>query len=152
VSVSVCAKPLPCTPPQLVGFSYLIWWELSWDVMEPIAYITSVSYSLIAYVYFLATRTPCEQKEFVEYWVRCLLVGLLCWVLAAVGCLSGARTVSSGGLRRSVGCPAIEDPNPQTPAAPQIHISATTTCNNRSSSSWRRQWLPPASAWTSIRT
>jgi len=29
---------------QLVGFAYLTWWELSWDVMEPIAYMISLSY------------------------------------------------------------------------------------------------------------
>jgi hypothetical protein len=29
---------------QLVGFAYLTWWELSWDVMEPIAYMLSLAY------------------------------------------------------------------------------------------------------------
>jgi hypothetical protein len=29
---------------QLSGFAYLTWWELSWDVMEPIAYMLSLTY------------------------------------------------------------------------------------------------------------
>ena len=31
-------------------------WELSWDVMEPIAYILGLFYSIIAYAYFLVSR------------------------------------------------------------------------------------------------
>lgn len=66
----VCA--LRCA--QLFGFAYLTWWELSWDVMEPIAYMVSLSYSLIAYMYFLYTRgSYFEQKDFKEY---CELIGL----------------------------------------------------------------------------
>lgn len=54
--------------PQLFGFAYLTWWELSWDVMEPVAYFVSLTYSLIAYMYFLITRgSYFEQKEFKEY-------------------------------------------------------------------------------------
>lgn len=54
---------------QLVGFAYLTWWELSWDVMEPVAYILSLSYSLLAYLYFLYTRgSYFEQKDFKQYW------------------------------------------------------------------------------------
>lgn len=29
---------------QLAGFIYLTYWELSWDVMEPIAYMLSLTY------------------------------------------------------------------------------------------------------------
>lgn len=47
---------------------YLTWWELSWDVMEPVAYFVSLGYSLIAYMYFLYTRgSYFEQKDFAEY-------------------------------------------------------------------------------------
>jgi hypothetical protein len=52
---------------QLVGFAYLTWWELSWDVMEPVAYMLSLFYSLIAYMYFLWTRSYFEQKDFGDY-------------------------------------------------------------------------------------
>ena len=53
---------------QLFGFAYLTWWELSWDVMEPVAYFVSLTYSLIAYMYFLYTRgSYFEQKDFKEY-------------------------------------------------------------------------------------
>ena len=33
---------------QLAGFTYLIWWELSWDVMEPVAYMLSLTYRFVA--------------------------------------------------------------------------------------------------------
>ena len=36
--------------------AYLTWWELSWDVMEPIAYHLTLVYGAIAYLYFMATR------------------------------------------------------------------------------------------------
>jgi hypothetical protein len=60
--------PGVCVCLQLFGFAYLTWWELSWDVMEPVAYFVSLTYSLIAYMYFLITRgSYFEQKEFKEY-------------------------------------------------------------------------------------
>lgn len=52
---------------QIVVFAYLTWWELSWDVMEPVAYFVSLTYSLVAYMYFLYTRSYFEQKDFKEY-------------------------------------------------------------------------------------
>jgi histidinol phosphatase-like enzyme len=52
---------------QIVVFAYLTWWELSWDVMEPVAYFVSLTYSLVAYMYFLYTRSYFEQKDFNEY-------------------------------------------------------------------------------------
>lgn len=58
---------------QLVGFTYLTWWELSWDVMEPVAYMLSLFYSLVAYCYFLWTRSCFEQKEFGDYWEQQVL-------------------------------------------------------------------------------
>lgn len=65
--------PLRTAPPsachlQLFGFMYLTWWELSWDVMEPVAYFVSLGYSLVAYMYFLYTRgSYFEQKDFQEH-------------------------------------------------------------------------------------
>lgn len=55
---------------QLVGFVRLTWWELSWDVMEPIAYIISLFYSLVGYTYFLATRGHgvFDLAPFKEFW------------------------------------------------------------------------------------
>ncbi|KAG1665555.1 hypothetical protein FOA52_000701 [Chlamydomonas sp. UWO 241] len=41
---------------QLIGFIYLTWWELSWDVMEPFGYIIQLFYSFLAYIYFLSTK------------------------------------------------------------------------------------------------
>ncbi len=41
---------------QLVGMAYLTWWELSWDVMEPIAYHLTLTYGFVGYMYYLVTR------------------------------------------------------------------------------------------------
>lgn len=43
-------------------------WELSWDVMEPIAYIISLFYSIVAYTYFLFTRDAFDLGPFREFW------------------------------------------------------------------------------------
>ncbi|KAG2454450.1 hypothetical protein HYH02_001469 [Chlamydomonas schloesseri] len=54
---------------QLVAFIYLTWWELSWDVMEPIAYIISLFYSLVGYTYFMATKGGVfDLQPFKEFW------------------------------------------------------------------------------------
>ncbi|KAG2482395.1 hypothetical protein HYH03_018673 [Edaphochlamys debaryana] len=54
---------------QLVAFVYLTWWELSWDVMEPIAYIISLFYSLVGYTYFMATKGGIfDLQPFKEFW------------------------------------------------------------------------------------
>ncbi|KAF8071152.1 calcium uniporter [Scenedesmus sp. PABB004] len=51
---------------QVVAFAYLTWWELSWDVMEPIAYMLSLTYSLLAYVYFLVRGSYFDYGPFEE--------------------------------------------------------------------------------------
>ncbi len=48
---------------HIVVFSYLTFWELSWDVMEPIAYIVGLCYSFIAYTYFLVSRGQVMDLE-----------------------------------------------------------------------------------------
>jgi len=54
---------------QFFAFIYLTWWELSWDVMEPFGYVISLFYSLVAYIYFMATRGRVFDLEpFHEYW------------------------------------------------------------------------------------
>ncbi|GAX82635.1 hypothetical protein CEUSTIGMA_g10061.t1 [Chlamydomonas eustigma] len=54
---------------HIVVFSYLTWWELSWDVMEPIAYIVSLVYSLIGYTYFLLSRgNVMDLEPMRQYW------------------------------------------------------------------------------------
>ncbi|PNH06182.1 Calcium uniporter protein, mitochondrial [Tetrabaena socialis] len=56
---------------QLISFIYLTWWELSWDVMEPIAYIISLFYSLLGYSYFLATKGGTfDLQPFKEFWQK----------------------------------------------------------------------------------
>jgi len=55
---------------QFFSFIYLTWWELSWDVMEPIAYIISLFYSLLAYVYFLFTRHTFDLHPIRDYWAK----------------------------------------------------------------------------------
>jgi len=41
---------------QFVLFARLTWWDLSWDVMEPVSYFTSVAETVIAgYFWFMFT-------------------------------------------------------------------------------------------------
>eukprot|EP00798_Chlamydomonas_sp_ICE-L_P030694 gene30694-35721_t len=55
---------------QFIGFIYLTWWELSWDVMEPFGYIISLFYSLVAYAYFMITRGAVfDAAPFREFWM-----------------------------------------------------------------------------------
>lgn len=59
---------------QFVAFIYLTWWELSWDVMEPIGYIISLFYSICAYVYFLGTKgSQFDLGPFKEFWSQRIL-------------------------------------------------------------------------------
>eukprot|EP00882_Tetradesmus_deserticola_P014177 GHRQ01015068.1.p1 GENE.GHRQ01015068.1~~GHRQ01015068.1.p1 ORF type:complete len:219 (+),score=43.27 GHRQ01015068.1:456-1112(+) len=47
----------------------------SWDVMEPIGYMLSLTYSLLAYFYFLVTRgNYFDYGPFEEYWTQQQLV------------------------------------------------------------------------------
>lgn len=72
---------------QFAAFIRLTYWELSWDVMEPIAYMISLFYSLLAYTYFLATRGAVfDLQPFKDYWFERLKV-----------------RVSAGGRGRALG-------------------------------------------------
>ncbi|KAI8464515.1 MAG: hypothetical protein J3K34DRAFT_440211 [Monoraphidium minutum] len=53
---------------QLTGFVYLTYWELSWDVMEPIAYMLSLTYSWLAYVYYLSKGSELDYGSFQKFW------------------------------------------------------------------------------------
>ncbi|GMH36250.1 hypothetical protein BSKO_04118 [Bryopsis sp. KO-2023] len=52
---------------QFVGFYWLTFHELSWDVMEPVAYFFSLGYGIAAYLYFLVNHEdfgfPAFQKR-----------------------------------------------------------------------------------------
>ena len=55
---------------QFVAFIWLTWFELSWDVMEPYAYIISVFNQIVAYTYFLVTNGKVfDLAPFQETWV-----------------------------------------------------------------------------------
>jgi calcium uniporter protein, mitochondrial len=41
---------------QGIIMARLIWWDLSWDVMEPIAYLLSFSYMTFGWAYFVVAR------------------------------------------------------------------------------------------------
>lgn len=41
---------------QGILMARLIWWDLSWDVMEPIAYLLSFSYMTLGWAYFVIAR------------------------------------------------------------------------------------------------
>lgn len=53
---------------QLTGFYWLIWHHLSWDVMEPVAYMCSLGYSFLAYVYFLSKGSELDYGPFLKFW------------------------------------------------------------------------------------
>lgn len=45
---------------QIIGSMRLTFWELSWDVMEPICYFVSCIYFMVGYTFFLRTSNqPC---------------------------------------------------------------------------------------------
>jgi hypothetical protein len=44
------------------AFARLTYWELSWDVMEPAAFLVSQLWVVIAYVYFMFTRMECVHS------------------------------------------------------------------------------------------
>jgi hypothetical protein len=65
----------------------------SWDVMEPIGYMLSLTYSLLAYFYFLVTRgNYFDYGPFEEYWTqqqlvrRCVHINRQCALLASAVC------------------------------------------------------------------
>lgn len=45
------------------AFARLTYWELSWDVMEPAAFLVSQLWVVVAYVYFMFTR---EDYSYVD--------------------------------------------------------------------------------------
>ncbi|KAF0919370.1 hypothetical protein E2562_029317 [Oryza meyeriana var. granulata] len=47
-------------------FFRLIYWEFSWDVMEPIAFFTTASCLLVGYAYFLITSRDPTYQDFME--------------------------------------------------------------------------------------
>ncbi|KAG0457558.1 hypothetical protein HPP92_022715 [Vanilla planifolia] len=49
---------------QTVGFIRLTFWELSWDVMEPICFYATSSYFLAGYVFFMRTSTELSFEGF----------------------------------------------------------------------------------------
>eukprot|EP00276_Gloeochaete_wittrockiana_P018228 CAMPEP_0184342876 /NCGR_PEP_ID=MMETSP1089-20130417/11442_1 /TAXON_ID=38269 ORGANISM="Gloeochaete wittrockiana, Strain SAG46.84" /NCGR_SAMPLE_ID=MMETSP1089 /ASSEMBLY_ACC=CAM_ASM_000445 /LENGTH=272 /DNA_ID=CAMNT_0026671929 /DNA_START=21 /DNA_END=839 /DNA_ORIENTATION=+ len=44
----------------------LTWWELSWDIMEPVTYILTYSTSILTIIYFGATRRDYTYETFWE--------------------------------------------------------------------------------------
>lgn len=66
---------------QLIAFYRLTFYELSWDVMEPIAYLISLFYTFVGYTYFLATRgnvfdlKPFQEAS-IDYFKARLRIGL----------------------------------------------------------------------------
>ncbi|XBH68935.1 hypothetical protein VPH35_096960 [Triticum aestivum] len=51
---------------QIGLFFRLTFWELSWDVMEPIAFFTTASGLLVSYTYFLVTSRDPTYQDFME--------------------------------------------------------------------------------------
>ncbi|PNT65537.1 hypothetical protein BRADI_4g44077v3 [Brachypodium distachyon] len=51
---------------QIGLFFRLTFWELSWDVMEPVAFFTTTSGLLVSYTYFLVTSRDPTYQDFME--------------------------------------------------------------------------------------
>ncbi|KAK1322626.1 hypothetical protein QJS10_CPA02g00098 [Acorus calamus] len=51
---------------QTMGFARLTFWELSWDVMEPICFYATTSYFIAGYVFFLRTSRDPSFEGFFE--------------------------------------------------------------------------------------
>lgn len=83
---------------QLAAFIYFIYWELSWDVMEPVGYLLGLAYSCAAYFYFLVTRgNMLDYGPFEEYWTQQQLVSEACFTwhthsLHVVACRASLHT------------------------------------------------------------
>ena len=45
------------------AFARLTYWELSWDVMEPAAFLVSQLWVVVAYVYFMFTRMDYSYED-----------------------------------------------------------------------------------------
>ncbi|OIW03466.1 hypothetical protein TanjilG_14691 [Lupinus angustifolius] len=52
---------------QTIGFMRLTFWELSWDVMEPICFFVTSIYFVLAYLFFMRTST---EPTFQGYFYR----------------------------------------------------------------------------------
>jgi hypothetical protein len=55
---------------QLAGFIYLCYWELSWDVVEPLACFVSMGWTLVAWLYFLARGSALDYDAFDSHWTQ----------------------------------------------------------------------------------
>ncbi|KAJ9529903.1 hypothetical protein QJQ45_022289, partial [Haematococcus lacustris] len=55
---------------QFFSFIWLTWWELSWDVMEPIAYIIQLFYQLVAFSYFMFMRHNFDLGPIRDFWAK----------------------------------------------------------------------------------
>lgn len=51
---------------QTVGFFRLTFWELSWDVMEPVCFYVTSGYFLAGYGFFLGTKKDPSFEGFFE--------------------------------------------------------------------------------------
>lgn len=49
---------------QFCTFYWLTWYELSWDVMEPVAYFVSLGTAISFYLFFLLTNEPFDYRPF----------------------------------------------------------------------------------------
>mmetsp|Transcript_9907 Transcript_9907/g.29757 ORF Transcript_9907/g.29757 Transcript_9907/m.29757 type:complete len:428 (+) Transcript_9907:110-1393(+) len=49
---------------QFSLFYWLTWYELSWDVMEPVAYFVSLGTAIAFYLFFLMTNEPFDYRPF----------------------------------------------------------------------------------------
>ncbi|KAK9767213.1 hypothetical protein K7432_003138 [Basidiobolus ranarum] len=45
----------------------LTWWDYGWDVMEPVAYFTSIGMGIVGYLYFLITKREYTYEALAHY-------------------------------------------------------------------------------------
>ena len=48
----------------------LTWWELSWDIVEPITYMITYSTATLVFIYFCSTRKEYNYESFFDRMVR----------------------------------------------------------------------------------
>jgi hypothetical protein len=54
----------PCPPPCKRQYSF------SWDVVEPLAYFTSLIYTIVGIIYYIYYSSAPEYGSFKEYWTQ----------------------------------------------------------------------------------
>ncbi|KAF0928871.1 hypothetical protein E2562_010729 [Oryza meyeriana var. granulata] len=106
---------------QTAGFMRLTFWELSWDVMEPICFYVTSMYFMAGYAFFLRTKKEPSFEGFFESRFT-----------AKQKRLMHARDFDLrryDELRRACGLPALQPPSPCTSSSPAQESHCHSYCH-----------------------